>query len=66
MSKEPKEKVRLCPFKKMTDRETDPNTGKTVTHELFEPCAGERCMAYSEGDADLGVEEPYCLLATGR
>ena len=34
---------------------------KTVAHELFEPCAGERCMAYCEGDADAGIP-PYCML----
>lgn len=64
MSKE-KKPERLCPFKKMTDTENDykhPTGGpKTVTHELFEPCAGERCMAYCEGDADAGTP-PYCML----
>lgn len=40
---------RLCPFKKVTRKETDPNTGQTVTHELFEPCAGVRCMAFCDG-----------------
>ena len=41
-------KDRLCPFKKMTQKETDPNTGRTVTHELFELCAGKRCMAFRD------------------
>lgn len=64
MSKE-KNVERLCPFKKITDTltdYTDPKQGKTksVTHELFEPCAGERCMAYCEGDADAGIP-PYCM-----
>ena len=65
MSKE-KKPERLCPFKKMTDALTDysdptKEKTKTVTHELFEPCAGERCMAYCEGDADAGIL-PYCML----
>ena len=63
MSKEPTENTpRFCPFKKITDSETNYHTltSKTVTHELFEPCAGERCMAYCEGDADAGIL-PYCM-----
>ena len=64
MSKDTKEsKPRLCPYKKITDSETNYHTltSKTVTHELFEACAGERCMAYCEGDADAGIM-PYCTL----
>ena len=37
---------KLCPFKKRTvwlDQRTA--EAKTTTYELFEPCAGERCMA---------------------
>ena len=59
MSKE-KKSERLCPYKKITDTESNSLTGKTVAHELFEPCAGERCMAYCEGDADAGIP-PYCM-----
>ena len=65
MSKEPTENTpRFCPFKKITDSETEHLTAlntKTVTHEIFEACAGERCMAYCEGDADAGIR-PYCML----
>ena len=40
------EKSRLCPFKKITEREQDGFKGKTITNERFAPCAGDRCMAY--------------------
>ena len=59
MSKE-KNTERFCPFKKITDTERNASTGKTVSHELFEPCAGERCMAYCEGDVEQGIP-PYCM-----
>lgn len=44
--------TRLCPFKKATRTEYAPAVVKhgetqTITeHELFEECAGPRCMAY--------------------
>lgn len=61
MSKEQKNE-RLCPFKKMTDTERNASAGKSkaVKHELFEPCAGDRCMAYCEGDVEQGIP-PYCM-----
>lgn len=40
---------KLCPFKKCIDRDYNGKTGKTVMHERFEVCAGERCMAYEKG-----------------
>lgn len=39
-------KKRLCPFKKVVERENDGLTGKTIMRERFEPCVGKRCMAY--------------------
>jgi hypothetical protein len=38
---------KVCPYKKKTISETNPNTGRRVTYERFETCAGQRCMAYS-------------------
>lgn len=52
-----KEKEMLCPFKKTITEEPNPMTGKTVTYERFEVCAGERCMAYRHGSQRL----PECL-----
>lgn len=39
---------RLCPFKKIIERDYSGKTGKTTINERFAPCAGERCMAYTE------------------
>ena len=39
-------KTRLCPFRKVVERETDSMTGKTVERERFQPCIGHKCMAY--------------------
>lgn len=50
------EKEKLCPFKKTTERETNPFNGRETIHERFEVCAGKRCMAYL--DAMMG---PVCL-----
>lgn len=49
MSKEPTNKSKLCPFKKITERDQDGYKGKTVLNERFAPCAGDRCMAYRPG-----------------
>ncbi len=37
---------RLCPFKKIVERDFSGHTGKGTFNERFAPCAGERCMAY--------------------
>ncbi len=47
MNKDPKSK--LCPFKKIVEREYNGRTGKGTFNERFAPCAGERCMAYRSG-----------------
>ena len=47
MSKD-KQPPRLCPFKKIIERDYSGKTGKTTINERFAPCAGERCMAYHE------------------
>ena len=39
-------KTRLCPFRKVVERETDGMTGKVVERERFQPCVGHKCMAY--------------------
>ena len=39
-------KTRLCPFRKVVERETDGMTGKAVERERFQPCVGHKCMAY--------------------
>ena len=44
MSKD--KQTRLCPFKKIIERDYSDKTGKTTINERFAPCAGERCMAY--------------------
>lgn len=53
MNKNPKSKVKLCPFKKMVVQEDNrAERAKIVTHEMFEDCAGERCMAYNRTTSD--------------
>lgn len=44
MSKD--KQTRLCPFKKIIERDYSGKTGKATINERFAPCAGERCMAY--------------------
>ena len=39
-------KTKLCPFRKVVERETDSMTGKTVERERFQPCIRHKCMAY--------------------
>lgn len=46
MSKD--KQTRLCPFKKIIERDYSGKSGKTTFNERFAPCAGERCMAYTE------------------
>lgn len=48
MSKD-KQPPRLCPFKKIIERDYSGKTGKATINERFAPCAGERCMAYYHG-----------------
>lgn len=39
-------KTKLCPFRRVSERENDGITGKTVEREWFQPCIRHRCMAY--------------------
>jgi len=39
---------RLCPFKKIVERDYSDETGITTIRERFTPCAGKRCMAYHD------------------
>lgn len=72
-----KENEMLCPFKKTTTEEYSGSTGRTVTYERFEVCAGDRCMAYrpptklkhtpiSEDKVLLTPERPECLRLTNH
>ena len=45
MSKD-KQQPRLCPFKKIIEKDYSGKTGKATINERFAPCAGERCMAH--------------------
>lgn len=45
MSKD-KQPPRLCPFKKIIERDYSGKTGTATHNERFAPCAGERCMAH--------------------
>ena len=47
MSKD--KQTRLCPFKKIIERDYSGKTGKATINERFAPCAGERCMADYHG-----------------
>lgn len=49
MAKETRSKTKLCPYKKITEKEQDGFKGRTITNERFAPCAGDRCMAYRPG-----------------
>lgn len=40
-------KTKLCPFRKVVERESDGMTGKVVERERFQPCIGHKCMAYA-------------------
>lgn len=42
-------KSKLCPFKKIVERDYNGKTGRQTINERFAPCAGERCMAYIDG-----------------
>lgn len=39
-------KTKLCPFRKVIERESDDMTDKVVERERFQPCVGHKCMAY--------------------
>lgn len=49
MAKEAGSKTKLCPFKKIVERDQDGFRGKVILNERFAPCAGERCVAYRPG-----------------
>ncbi len=47
-------KSKLCPFKKITERDYSDRTGRQTINERFAPCAGERCMAhYQVGNREM-------------
>ena len=46
MAKEAGTKSKLCPFKRIAERDYNGHSGRIVINERFAPCAGERCMAY--------------------
>ncbi len=39
-------KTKLCPFRKVVEREANDITGKAIERERFQPCVGHKCMAY--------------------
>ena len=41
-----KAKSKLCPFRKVVEREANDITGRAVERERFQPCIGGKCMAY--------------------
>lgn len=45
------EKKKLCPYKKLVERDYDGIAGKATIRERFACCAGERCMAYYQIDS---------------
>jgi len=61
MSKD-KQPPRLCPFKKIVERDYDGKTGKTTINERFAPCAGGRCMAHYQ----VGTREMCRRLEAGK
>ncbi len=61
MSKE-KQPSRLCPFKKIVERDYNSKTGVTTINERFAPCAGERCMAHYQ----VGSREMCRRLEAGK
>lgn len=40
------EKTKLCPYKKIIERDSNSHTGKTTNIEKFAACVGDRCMAW--------------------
>ena len=50
-------KAKLCPYKKVVERETSV-AGVTVERERFQPCVGERCMAYRAPNYGFGESGP--------
>lgn len=48
-------KTKFCPFRKVVERETNDVTGKASERERFQPCIGQRCMAYQIGTFNLGT-----------
>lgn len=39
-------KTKLCPFRKVVERESNDITGRAVERERFQPCIRHKCMAY--------------------
>ncbi len=39
-------KTKLCPFRKVAERESNDITGRAIERERFQPCVGHKCMAY--------------------
>lgn len=62
MSKEKQQPSRLCPFKKIVERDYSGHTGKGTFNERFAPCAGERCMAHYK----IGGREMCRRLEAGK
>lgn len=51
-------KTKLCPFRKVVERENNDITGKTVERERFQPCIGQKCMAYVHIAPCLNLDAP--------
>lgn len=65
MSKD-KKQPRLCPFKKIIEKDYSGKTGKATINERFAPCAGERCMAYRVPNYGYGESgDPTCKRLEG-
>ena len=47
-NKRHQQQPRLCPFKKIIERDYSGKSCKSTFNERFAPCAGERCMAFKE------------------
>lgn len=62
MNRQNESKPRLCPFKKIIERDYNGKAGKQTINERFAPCAGERCMAYDSA----GSYNRHCKLVEGR
>jgi len=39
-------RTKLCPFRKVVEREANDITGRAIERERFQPCIGHKCMAY--------------------
>ena len=50
-------KNKLCPFKKIVEREYSSRTGKGTYNERFALCVGDRSMAYRPGGYCARMED---------